>query len=479
MKITQKFLLFGLTPAICQAGICIQLFSLLSSVEYYAEEEVKQSLLARTLVTGVARSLDVAIATASYAATPFEELRTRVEETTKAADKIYAELIAQTRDDPTTRAEIQELINTSAQSQKEFLQERLVHPNDDLAQDSPAKNIEFGKVRRSLKITHQLKTLARTLDRENVRLEEIRTRLRANRAAVKNLVLAELILSTVAIAVLYLLFRLDFSRRFNDLLENARELALDRPASKTVSGNDELSYLSQALVTAAEARRDAVAQKQLLFQMVTHDLRSPLMAASLVVETLLTDQNSTTEKKESRLKSIERSLQRVVSLSNDLLTIEQLSAGAMELNRSRVDFQETIEHAIETVKPLADRKNCALVNHAPMLLASIDEDRILQVTTNLLANAIKFSPSGSTVDITAAKENNRLRVEVMDRGPGISEADIQKLFNPFKQARDGKNSAGFGLGLAIAKMLVELHEGTIGAHQREGGGTVFWFTIKL
>ncbi len=192
----------------------------------------------------------------------------------------------------------------------------------------------------------------------------------------------------------YVLFRYDFSRRFTNLLAIAQDLALDRPPSQLVSGSDELRQLSDALVTAAEARREAVAQKQLLFQMVTHDLRSPLMAASLTVDTIIKDDKATAEKKQSRLQSVERSLQRVVGLSNDLLTIERLSAGGLELSRTRVDFKETIQYAIETVLPLAEQKHCSLINLAPSLAVSIDEDRILQVTVNLLANAIKYSPSG-------------------------------------------------------------------------------------
>jgi signal transduction histidine kinase len=97
----------------------------------------------------------------------------------------------------------------------------------------------------------------------------------------------------------------------------------------------------------------------------------------------------------------------------------------------------------------------------------------------LLANAIKFSPPGAAVEVAATIDSNRLRVEVKDRGPGIDEKQIQKLFNPFQQGDDSKTAGGFGLGLAIAKSLVELHDGSIGARARAGGGTIFWYTLRL
>ncbi len=83
------------------------------------------------------------------------------------------------------------------------------------------------------------------------------------------------------------------------------------------------------------------------------------------------------------------------------------------------------------------------------------------------------------MEVNALLEGNRLRAEVLDRGPGISEKDIKRLFNPFQQVSESDKSKGFGLGLTIAKMLVELHDGKIGASARPGGGTIFWFFIRL
>jgi len=203
------------------------------------------------------------------------------------------------------------------------------------------------------------------------------------------------------------------------------------------------------------------------------------MAASIVVETLLADKNPTEEKTENRLVKLQRSLTRVIGLANDLLTIERLRAGRLELTKDKVDLRKTIDLALETVQPIADQKKLALVNQAEQLQVSIDEERMLQVLINLLSNAIKFSPNGAPVVVTATTSGRSIEVEVLDRGPGISKKDIDRLFNPFQQGSDDYKSGGFGLGLALAKMLIELHGGDISASPRRDGGTSFFFTIPI
>jgi signal transduction histidine kinase len=480
VKITQKFLLIGLVPAVAQILICSQLFSLLSSVEYYSDLEIKQNIIARTLLSAVAQSVQVAVLAGAYTGQPSPETIAMVDQAAAKEDKTFDQLRNLTRDDTVTYKELETLQNLGKVSTELFLRGKGAHrvnPNYD--DDSPVGTVYFDQFQNGRQFIQQVRQLTRVFDHQNERLEQIRLKQKSNREQVKFFVWAELIFDIVCVGALYIIFRVDFSSRFNNLVAMARDLAADRPIARTVGGTDELGYLSKALVNAADARREAVNQKQLLFQMVTHDLRSPLMAASLVVETMLEQPNPDPVKQETRLHSIERSLQRVVGLSNDLLTIEKLSAGGLELNRTRVDVQETIDFAIETVKPLSDHKGLILNNQAPAMAASLDEDRILQVLVNLLTNAIKFSPKSTQIDITAQKNAHQLRIEIQDRGPGIDKKDLKRLFDPFQQANDGQNAKGFGLGLAIARMLVELHEGEIGAFERQGGGTVFWFTIGL
>jgi signal transduction histidine kinase len=477
VKITQKFFLLGLIPALAQVFISVQMFSLLNRVEYLAEKEALQSNIDRKLVEAITQSVELGVAAKAYSWMPVDGTEHMLENASARIYAIFAELRALTKDDPATQADIDQMISIGSTSREQFIAYRRATTEQQPKGDT--SGLDADAFRSGRMFVSRLKHLAKILDRESAQLDETRARLKADRSQVKTLVWAEVFLSAALIAVLYLLFRYDFARRFNMLLQNARMLSLDKPPSETISGGDELAELSQALIEAAELRQEAVGQKQSLFQMVTHDLRSPLMAASIVVTTMLEDGTGTEEQRQMRLKNVERNMQRVIDLADDLLTIEKLSARGLELHRVTVDFQETIAQAIETVLPLAEQKTCLITNQSPSMLVSIDEDRVLQVTVNLLANAIKFSPQGAVVDVKTSVDENWLRVEVQDRGPGIDPKEAQRLFNPFQQGAARSRGAGFGLGLAIAKLLVELHGGNIGATPRPGGGTVFWYTLRL
>ena len=115
----------------------------------------------------------------------------------------------------------------------------------------------------------------------------------------------------------------------------------------------------------------------------------------------------------------------------------------------------------------------------PMIEVSADHKRLLQVMTNLLSNAAKFSPEGEVVEITTEEQADWLRVAVHDRGPGIPEAFRPRVFGRFNQADStaSRQKGGTGLGLAICKRMVEMMHGRIGFQDREGGGTTFWFEL--
>ena len=134
------------------------------------------------------------------------------------------------------------------------------------------------------------------------------------------------------------------------------------------------------------------------------------------------------------------------------------------------------------MRPLANEKGLALTGEAPLdLELPLDRPRVIQVLTNLVANAIKFTPAGGAVEVTAGVDGDRMRVTVRDTGVGIPANELSKLFQRFSQLDMSvtRQSGGTGLGLSICKALVEAHGGEIGVTSEPGTGSTFWFALPL
>jgi signal transduction histidine kinase len=151
----------------------------------------------------------------------------------------------------------------------------------------------------------------------------------------------------------------------------------------------------------------------------------------------------------------------------------------LKIAPSLTDLDTIIKQSIDSMHDQASEKSIA-VNYQPQrLVISADSERLRQVLINMLANAVKFAPNGTAIDIIVLDKSNTVTVSVSDHGPGISLAEQQKVFDRFHQAIENPSlrSAGSGLGLAIAKALIEAHNGSIGVSSTEGKGSTFWFSI--
>lgn len=217
---------------------------------------------------------------------------------------------------------------------------------------------------------------------------------------------------------------------------------------------------------------------------VSHELRTPLTAIrgslTLLSVGALGKLDAQAEKV---VKMAERNSLRLISLINDLLDIEKLEAGKLEMVMAPADFQSVMDKSVESVKAFAEQYGVQIVAQSTDANVLADGDRLVQVMVNLLSNAIKYSPRDSTVSVGVAveQEKNMLRVRVTDQGRGIPTEYKEKIFERFQQveAEDAKGKGGTGLGLAICKAIVEQHEGAIGIDSEEGKGSTFWFEVPL
>jgi PAS domain S-box-containing protein len=213
-------------------------------------------------------------------------------------------------------------------------------------------------------------------------------------------------------------------------------------------------------------------------RIVSHDLKNPLhtigMAADLLEMPLTGDQ------REKQLDIIRRTVARANRMVSDLLDVARLQSGReMSIERRPLRIQPLLTEAVEAFRFQAERKHQQLTCDAPDGLPPVlaDHDRLVQALTNLIGNAVKFTPEGGRIHVgTGVDASGAVRFEVSDTGRGIAAGLLPHLFEPFTQARDTA-TLGTGLGLSITRGIVEAHGGAITVRSEPGRGTTFTFTL--
>jgi Osmosensitive K+ channel histidine kinase len=232
------------------------------------------------------------------------------------------------------------------------------------------------------------------------------------------------------------------------------------------------------LHNAAQELKKASEHRQSLMEMVAHDLRSPLMSCQVSMEILKSDKMPELPPIATKqINAVQGNIRRVVEMVNDLLTMEKLEAGKLELELDEVNVQDMATEAIDSVAALAKERKVTIDNLCTPEIVEGDYKRLIQIILNYLSNAIKFSPAGGTISVYCGKEKGMVAIFVEDQGPGLEEEDQEHLFEKFYQAQDKERGKGFGLGLAICKLLAEAHGGSVGVESQLGKGSRFWLMI--
>jgi len=215
---------------------------------------------------------------------------------------------------------------------------------------------------------------------------------------------------------------------------------------------------------------------------MSHELRTPLNAIIGFSEVLLEGIfGGVNDKQREYLQDVLGSGQHLLSLINDILDLSKIEAGRMELDVSTFSFRDALESGLTIVRERAARHSIELnaVIASDVGTLEADERKVKQIFYNLLTNAVKFTPDGGRVDVTARSENGDVRVDVRDNGIGIAEADQVRIFEEFRQVGRERSREGTGLGLTLTKRFVELHGGRIWLESAQGKGSTFAFTLPL
>jgi two-component system, sensor histidine kinase and response regulator len=190
-----------------------------------------------------------------------------------------------------------------------------------------------------------------------------------------------------------------------------------------------------------------------------------------------------TDKQGHYLNRMKANIERVTRMINDLLNLTRIEAGQIEIRLQSVSMSELIDHLLEGFEPTTRQKHLSLkANYeAGLPAAQCDPDKVTQILTNLIQNAIKFTPSGGDIRVEVETgEGQFMRICVADTGCGIPSSELHRVFDKFYRGSSAQSEArGTGLGLAITKHLVQLQQGTIWVESRPSEGTRFFFTLPL
>ncbi|MBI4329351.1 MAG: PAS domain S-box protein [Chloroflexi bacterium] len=219
-------------------------------------------------------------------------------------------------------------------------------------------------------------------------------------------------------------------------------------------------------------RRDFVAN-------VSHELRTPLAGIAATLDAL--DAGALEDRAVARqfLANVREEVNRMTRLVEELLELSGLEAGRAQFNVVPISVEEAVRKAATSLSPMAERQGVALRVECPsdLPLVLADQDRLHEVVVNLLHNAIKFSPPDRAVIVLAKAEESHIVVSVIDHGPGIAADRLPYIFERFYKGDPNRSQEGAGLGLSIARHIVELHGGHIWAESEEGQGATFTFTL--
>jgi two-component system sensor histidine kinase KdpD len=232
--------------------------------------------------------------------------------------------------------------------------------------------------------------------------------------------------------------------------------------------------------TEAEVLRQANELKSALLNAVSHDMRTPLASIKASAGSLRQhDVVWTDADRDEFAQAIEQQADRLDRIVANLLDLSRMEAGALRPQRALHDVGALVEDVLERLREQTARHAIQVSIDPDLPPVSLDYVEIDQVLSNLVENAAKYASAGTPIEVSARRTGDDVEIEVADRGPGVPPDALSRLFEPFFRARPSGGPSGLGLGLAVAKGLVEAHGGRIAVRDREGGGARFVFTLPL
>ncbi len=253
---------------------------------------------------------------------------------------------------------------------------------------------------------------------------------------------------------------------------------LDAMLKQTALAMERLAALENARQSALDTESERL--RNSLLSAVSHDLRTPLTSIAGAASTLIEqEERLPPEKRRELLHAIEEESGRLNRLVTNLLEMTRLEDGRVRIRRDLCSIEEIVASTLDSLEAMTVGR--AILSHVETDLPELEGDPQLlsQALQNLIENAVKFSPAGTPIEIKAARAGDAIRLEVLDRGPGLASGEDAKVFEKFYRGVETSTSRGVGLGLAIVKSIAEAHGGKSSAASRIGGGAVFKMLLPV
>jgi two-component system OmpR family sensor kinase len=263
-------------------------------------------------------------------------------------------------------------------------------------------------------------------------------------------------------------------RPISDISETAVKISAG-DLSQRINAADTENELGQlaSVLNATFSRLEAAFGQQKQFATdAAHELRTPVSVLLTQTQGILNREHSEEEYREA-LAACQRAAQRMRRLIESLLELARLDAGQEPMNRITFDLGQTVREAAQTLHPLADESQVKIHCDVPALECIGDPERLGQVISNLLANAIYYNKKDGTVEVTGAREHSSITLRLRDTGQGIAPEDLPRIFERFYRAEKSRSAGHSGLGLAICKAIVDAHGGSITVTSQPGSGSEF------
>ncbi|HNB23465.1 MAG TPA: HAMP domain-containing sensor histidine kinase [Candidatus Melainabacteria bacterium] len=480
LNLKQKGLIIVAIPLIFEGLFVLTLYLMLEDAENKVEKETKSRIVLQD-VNNISRSImDSASNLVTWNFTHRRDELQKFDNTMLGIADSIDNLKAMSEDDPVRRAHAKKLEYHGKATMKNLMSHREKMVGDSSRVYTP----NFQQFRRDFSADFDpfLKEAQILANEEEQVQKQVPQAVEERKTRLRLLLLAGFAMNVIAAIAVALYFNRDISSRLMVLIENSRRMAIGKELLKGIGGKDEVAQLDRTFHEMANSLRQAEATKREFVQMISHDLRTPLTAILGTFELLSSGAyGKLSDRGQSRVVDAERESERLIGMINELLDIDKLESGNMQLLCSDVELQPILRRAKDAVSVIADKRKLRLDVTQDNHNLHVDEDRVVQVLINLLGNAVKYSPEGGEIKVCASVDKQFVRIDVIDQGPGIPKKDKKLIFERFRQieGEEYKRSGSSGLGLAICKALVEGHGGMIAVDSEIGKGSRFWFTLPL